>query len=60
MTYDPSMFPLLILGLVLLASWAWAVWAGEGPARFMRGWVHVLLVGAATVLVMAAGAAIRS
>jgi hypothetical protein len=55
-----DMVPLLVLAVLLLAAWAYAVWASDGTTAFMRGWVHVLLVGGVTVLVMGIGAAIRS
>lgn len=53
------MLPLTVLGLVLLALWAFGVWERDGRARFMRGWLHAPLLAAAIVLVMALGLAVR-
>ncbi len=47
------MLLLLVLAALLVAAWLWATWQRDGAAAFMRDWSYVLLVVAATCLVMA-------
>ena len=53
------MTPLLILAVLLLACWLWSVWQRDRGATFMREWSYVLLVGAVTCAIMAAGLGLR-
>jgi hypothetical protein len=53
------MVPLLVLGVLLLAAWAYAIWERDRHTAFMRDWIHLPLLAAITVLLMALGAAIR-
>jgi hypothetical protein len=53
------MISLLVLGVVLLAAWAFGIWERTGRARFMQPWVHVPLIAALIVLLMALGSALR-
>ena len=55
----PIMRSLLILGNLLLLIWAFGVWARDGRAYFMRGWVHVPFVTGVIVLLMALGLVLR-
>lgn len=50
---------LLILGIILLAVWGFGIWERERRAYFMRDWVHVPLLAAIVVLLMALGSALR-
>jgi hypothetical protein len=49
------MLLLAVLGAALLAIWLAGVWWRGDKAAFMADWVHVLLVAAVIVLLMAAG-----
>jgi hypothetical protein len=53
------MTSLLILAVLLLLIWAWAIWRRGASAAFMAEWNYVLLVGAVTCGVMAAGLWLR-
>lgn len=53
------MISLLLLATALLALWGYGVWGRAGRARFMDRWVHVPLIAALIVLLMAAGSAIQ-
>lgn len=53
------MWPLLVLGIALLALWVVGLRGSAGAAAFMHSWRHVPLVAAVLVLLMALGAAIR-
>ncbi|MCW2924912.1 MAG: hypothetical protein JWM98_2316 [Thermoleophilia bacterium] len=54
------MTSLLVLALILIASWAWTLWQRDGAAAFARDWGYVLLVGGVVCLVMSIGLWIRA
>jgi hypothetical protein len=53
------MTSLLILAIILLLAWLWATWRRSTSAAFMVEWSYVLLVGAVTCALMAAGLWLR-
>lgn len=53
------MTSLLVLAVLLLAWWAWAVWERDGRASVMDQWLHVPFLAAVLSLVMAVGLWIR-
>ncbi len=53
------MIPLLILGTTLVACWGFGMLERDGRARFMSDWVHVPLLAAIIVFLMAAGSIVK-